>query len=114
MFIPYTIVIAALILPPLAVAQQAAPDPADPGESVPALHYESVFSSYRSFSAAAAAETAPDRVWHSANREVGELGGHAGHLRAAPERNAADVRATVPATDAPAPPSRPAGHGKHH
>lgn len=49
---------------------------------VPALRYDSVFSSKPASAVAnEATQATPDRGWKQANDEVGRLGGHAGHLR---------------------------------
>jgi hypothetical protein len=105
---PSHLLIAALLLAPLAMAQEKAglADRADPDATAPPLRYESAFNSYRPF-----AETgqAPDKVWRDANRQVGELGGHVGHI--AQEPPAAAVQATPP-TDKPERAGSP-GH-QHH
>ncbi|HVL75492.1 MAG TPA: hypothetical protein VM406_05705 [Noviherbaspirillum sp.] len=70
---------APLLMTSLAHAQGAEPAArADaPTAHAPALRYESAFQHYRRFST----ETnPPDQVWREANRVVGDLGGHGGHL----------------------------------
>jgi hypothetical protein len=78
------LLIAALLVAPLATAQEKAglADPGNPHAAAPPLRYESAFKSYRPF-----AETgqAPDKVWRAANRQVGELGGHVGHIAQEPQ-----------------------------
>lgn len=105
-----TIVMAALIVPPLAgAAQPAAPDPADARAAAPAVQYDSPFRSYLPF--AAADEPTPDRGWRDANRDVGELGGHAGHMRE--QQRASAPPAPVSPSPSSGPPVR-GGHGRHH
>jgi hypothetical protein len=67
-------------LPLVAAAQEKNPSPAPdyPHARVPAPVYRSAFQDYRS---TADNDTAPDKIWRAANKEVQELGGHAGHLK---------------------------------
>ena len=79
MQIPYWLAAAALTgLPFAAAAQQQYQDPADVHTQVAPPAYTSAFSGYRIF---AAPQEAPDRLWRRANREMQELGGHAGHMK---------------------------------
>ena len=102
MQIPYWLAAAALTgLPFAAAAQQQYQDPADVHTQVAPPAYTSAFSGYRIF---AAPQEAPDRLWRRANREMQELGGHAGHMKQpaagpVPEARGGDV---------------PAGHHPHH
>ena len=92
-----------------ATAQQAPhqPGPLDVNAPVPAPAYASAFNSYQG--ATDSGET-PDKIWRSANDEVGRLGGHAGHM------NGADARASQAAPARPAAPPRPVPmhHGHQH
>ncbi|HTN67326.1 MAG TPA: hypothetical protein VL051_14210 [Burkholderiaceae bacterium] len=101
MQIPYWLAAAALAALPLAAAQppQAA-GPADIHAQVAPPSYTSAFSGYRSL---AAPQEAPDRLWRQANREMQELGGHAGHMN----QPAPELAPATPAGDAPP------GHAHH-
>lgn len=70
-------------------------DPADPAARVPALRYDSAFAAYR---AARDADAAPGKVWRAANEEV------QGH---------GSPSVSNPATEAPPPPTAPAGQDTH-
>jgi len=104
MQIPYWLAVAALAGLPLAAAAQPRPQGANPADihaQVAPPSYTSAFSGYRPL---AAPQEAPDRLWRRANREMQELGGHAGHMKQpAPESGPA-----APAGDAPP------GHTHHH
>ena len=65
------------------------------------IDYQSPFESYRSWS------TEPPRDWREVNDEVERLGGHAGHLRAAPV--APMPHTSPPANSEPAPASADTG-----
>lgn len=100
----YLLIAGALLLPLAGAAQEmrSAPDPAVPSAPHVAASagYESAFADYQPF---ASPKQSPDQAWREANRRVGELGGHMGHLRPA-------AKETTPPASA-----RPAGsHGHGH
>lgn len=104
--------------------QTAISDPADPAGAATSFRYESVFSGY---SSADKEDTAPDKVWRSANEEMGRLGGHAGHMKnsqqpspspAAGNAGTSPVKTpavtAAPPANAPAMPADHSGHGMRH
>jgi hypothetical protein len=97
----------ALALAPLtALAELSArPDPADPTVAVPALRYVSAFDGYLAY------QDQPPGSWRGQNEAMGQVGGHAGHLKSGVPAPA-DAR---PAPSAPASgrPSPSADHGAH-
>lgn len=102
----YLFALAAWIAVPIAaIAQQTQPQhsPTDSTALVPAASYESAFKNYR---AASEDNKTPDKVWRAANDEMGSLGGHAGHINAAPTGKS-DANAKPEQSDA-------VHHGKHH
>ncbi|RJF98164.1 hypothetical protein [Noviherbaspirillum saxi] len=102
--------IAAWVFVPIAAtAQQKQTQyaPTDPNAPVTTIGYESAFKSYRASSDDA--ET-PDKVWRSANDEMGKLGGHVGQMKGSP-----GTPATPRASGNKAPEQGGnADHSKHH
>ncbi|CAL61742.1 conserved hypothetical protein; putative exported protein [Herminiimonas arsenicoxydans] len=101
MFFSLKLMVAGLVLLPLAVLAQAVlqqPDPADADAAVPAPGYTSALNNYRPAKDQAAT---PDKLWRAANDEVQNPAGHAGHTM---ETESSDA-APAPKTDAHA------GHG---
>lgn len=99
------------LMPLLAFAQQKTrPDPADAAASVAATSYDSAFNNY-----------IPDREvkpagWKEVNDEVGQLGGHVGHMRGATGgAGRSAVPGSKPAAKPSAQPDKPAagGHAGH-
>lgn len=84
LFVHWTAVAALAACPLLAAAQNenSHPLPDDPAAQVPAFIYRSAFLSYRR---AAEDGASPDQLWRKANEEMFGLGGHAGHLKDAPD-----------------------------
>jgi hypothetical protein len=66
--------LAAMLAGGVSAQTAARPDPADPKAVVPERPYESAFKGYKPYVDADIAR------WSDANREVGRLGGHAGHV----------------------------------
>lgn len=95
-------------LPFAGMAQQVPqqPNPLDANATVPASTYESAFKKYQP--AAAEEEASPDKAWRAANDEVGQLGGHVGHMK-----GEATASSSSPASSTPAQ-AAPMDHGKHH
>lgn len=58
-------------------ASPAAPQPQDATASVPATKFRSALDNYQAFDEA---DKTPDAVWVSANKTVGDAGGHMGHM----------------------------------
>ena len=102
--------LAAWVLVPVAtIAQEKQTQyaPTNAAAPVTAISYESAFKGYRSPSDEG---NTPDKVWRSANEEMGKLGGHAGQMKDSPSQ---------PAGTSNAAPSAPAqggavDHSKHH
>lgn len=81
--LPHWIAVAITATLPLSVAAQesnAQPYPDDPNLKVPPLVYRSALQDYRPM---ADEEKTPDKVWRSANEDLRQLGGHAGHVKEA-------------------------------
>jgi hypothetical protein len=98
-----------VLVPVAAIAQekQTQPAPTDATAPVTAISYESAFTGYRTPSDEG---NTPDKVWRSANEEMGKLGGHAGQMKDG---------ASQPTGTSSAAPSAPAqggvvDHSKHH
>lgn len=98
-------VLAWAFVPFAATAQekQTQYNPADATAPVSAAAYESAFKDYRAPNNEG--ET-PDKVWRSANDEVGRLGGHVGHVK--------DGADAPDATNAAPKQGSAADHSKHH
>jgi predicted small lipoprotein YifL len=101
--------VAAWVFVSLAAAQQKQPNytPADATSPVSAISYESAFKSYRT---STDESPSPDKVWRSANDDMGRLGGHAGHMKA----SEAQPPASSSADNAETKHRSPADHSKHH
>ncbi|MFJ7566190.1 hypothetical protein ACIQW9_04405 [Herminiimonas sp. NPDC097707] len=101
MFFSLKLMLAGLVLLPLAAFAQAIqqqPDPADAHAAVPAPGYTSAFNNYRPATEQAAT---PDKLWRAANDEVQKTAGHVGHTMGVESSDAEPA----PKTDAHA------GHG---
>lgn len=96
------------LLPMAASAQQeqANYNPADANAPVNAMPYESAFKSFRSSSDE---QATPDKVWRTANDEMGKLGGHAGHMKSGQSQPDAS-----PAVKASEKQGNAVDHSKHH
>lgn len=122
MSFPYWLTVAALVVTPLAATAQQTSlglDPLDANAPVSPTGYISAFENYR---VAGDEETSPDKLWRDANNEMKNLGGHAGHMKAAQpastepkQKNVNSVQAAEDKHNQAAPKSDPhAGHGGHH
>lgn len=102
--------VAAWVCVPVAASaqqQQTPPNPLDANAPTAAVTYESAFKNYRTSTDDSAT---PDKVWRSANEEMGRIGGHAGHMK-----DAGSAPAASPNANAPAPKQGGAmDHSKHH
>jgi hypothetical protein len=87
----------------IALAQPAAKSRTAPAPSAPV--YRSAFDSYRPWRA-----DEPSADWRQANQEMGQLGGHAGHLRGAPPSPSTSSSTTKPS---PKPSGGDAMHDAH-
>lgn len=88
--------VAWVVVPMTATAQQKqAPFAPTDANATTAIGYESAFKGYR---ASRDEEKTPDKVWRSANEEMGRLGGHAGQMkdRASPPAVTHGADALVP------------------
>jgi len=98
------------LLPLAATAQEKHSSSTTPGTAAVSgstLEYRSVFADYRAFHEEKAT---PDKLWRSANEEMGILGGHAGHMK-----DAVGATPTVSKQEpAAAAQSGAMNHGKHH
>lgn len=100
--------VAAWAFMPFAVTaqeKQNLPNPLDADAPVAGVRYESAFKSFRSPSE----NQAPDKVWRTANDEMGKLGGHMGHMKS----RGAETSTSAGTGNAPAA-SGAADHSKHH
>lgn len=96
------------LVPVAAIAQQ---DHSRYSSSQPAVSgstpgFQSAFADYRPFGDDS---STPDKVWRAANEEMGVLGGHAGHMKDAPESAAASAPERAAVTR-----SGSMDHSKHH
>lgn len=102
--------LAAWVLIPVAASaqqKQSEPNPLDASAPVSALTYESAFKDFRASSDEA---PSPDKVWRRANDEMGQIGGHAGQMKATGPGSQA-----TPKVDNAAPKQGGAvDHSKHH
>jgi hypothetical protein len=102
-------VVAWVVVPMTATAQQKHPQfaPTDANAPITNIGYESAFKGYR---ASGDEEKTPDKVWRSANEEMGRLGGHAGQMK-----NSASQPAVTHGADAEVPvQGSTGGHRTHH
>lgn len=98
-----------VLVPVAAVAQEKQTQvvPTDAAAPVTAITYESAFKGYRSLTDDG---NTPDKVWRSANQEMGKLGGHAGQMKDGVGQPAETSGAALPA---PAQ-GGAVDHSKHH
>jgi hypothetical protein len=96
------------LLPMAASAQQeqAKYNPADANAPFNAVPYESAFKGFRSSSDE---QSSPDKVWRTANDEMGKLGGHAGHMKSGQSQPAASSAEKTSEKQGNA-----VDHSKHH
>lgn len=109
MSIQQWLVAAAWAFMPVAAAAQVkqnTPDPLDANAPAVEVRYESAFKTFRS---PVEERQTPDKVWRSANEEMGKLGGHMGHMQSSGEK-------PQPAASAGSAPPAASGtdHSKHH
>ncbi|KRB88948.1 hypothetical protein [Noviherbaspirillum sp. Root189] len=102
-------VVAWVVVPMTATAQQKQAQfaPTDANAPITSMGYESAFKGYR---ASGDEEKTPDKVWRSANEEMGRLGGHVGQIKADASqpvvKHGADAEVPMEGT--------PADHRTHH
>ncbi|WP_151638761.1 hypothetical protein [Noviherbaspirillum aerium] len=101
--------VAWVFVPAAAFAQEKQTQyaPTDAAAPITAIGYESAFKGYRSPSDEG---NTPDKVWRSANEEMGKLGGHAGQMKESPSQPAGASNA-VPSTPVQ---GGAVDHSKHH
>ncbi|MEC4722889.1 MULTISPECIES: hypothetical protein [Noviherbaspirillum] len=101
--------VAAWVCVPLAASaqQQTQPNPLDANAPTAAVSYESAFKNFR---ASNDEGTTPDKLWRSANDEMGKIGGHAGHMKDAGSTPVAPANANTPAPQQ----GGAVDHSKHH
>jgi hypothetical protein len=92
------LIVPALLLAGLALAEQDRRSPLDPKAKVPAVEYNSAFEGYRPFTEQHLAN------WRRSNDEVGAAGGHAGQR---PSQGPGEQ------TSKPQPGKPESGHGAH-
>jgi hypothetical protein len=96
--LPSITVATALLLPLTVLAQEPPPkDPARADEHVPVDVYRSAFAGYQSLRDD---DESPNALWSAANREAGDLGGHAGQIRETDTPASASQSSSMPTSPA--------------
>lgn len=119
MSIQYWLALAAMAFAPVAASaeqahsQLAHPQPAhpqQPSREAAATGYQSAFADYKPF---AEGEEAPETRWRAVNEAMGELGGHAAHMKGDDSASSASPAQARPAAEPPKA-DAPVDRSKHH